>query len=322
MPEGGPARGTNPEVEPGRIVIWRLSDGKAGHDNQSLGLAEALAREARCEIHSIAPLSSLAALISLTTGRVPAYDAYPNPDLILGAGHGNHLSMLAARRARGGRVVVLMSPTLPGRLFDFCLIPQHDRPGAGANVALTRGALNRVRPHAAKDDASGLILIGGPSTHFGFDERKVLAQVERVLERESEIFWTATTSRRTTSQITDALRGIKAPNFELIPLQNTSPDWLAERLGRASRVWVTEDSASMVYEALSSGAAVGLLTLDSFRPGRVSYGVEQLVHEHWVTRYNQWVDGKTLAKPEAPLNEAERCARLILDRWPDLGRSR
>ncbi len=318
MPEGEPARGTRRDVGPRRLVIWRLSDRKAGHDNQSLGLAEALAREVACQIYSITPFSAATALMYLATGQTSAYGSYPNPDLILGAGHATHFSMLAARRSRGGRVVVLMAPTLPKRLFDLCLIPEHDKPEAAENVVVTRGALNRVRPCSEKEASLGLILLGGPSPHFGFDEQKVLAQVEGVLKQNPGVFWTATTSRRTPSHLTASLLAIQAPNLKLVPVEETSPDWLTERLGRTPRVWVTEDSASMVYEALSSGAAVGLLTLEVINPGRVSRGIEQLVKEHWVTRYDQWINGKALPKPKAPLNEAKRCAKLVLDRWPDL----
>ena len=320
MPDGEPARGARRDVRSGRLQIWRFSDGKAGHDNQSLGLAEALARVVQCEIHSVMPLGAATALIGLVTGRISTYQYYPKPDLILGAGHATHLSMLALRRARGGRVVVMMTPTLPKRLFDLCLIPEHDQPGAADNVAVTRGALSRVRPCPDKDASSGLILLGGPSPHFGFDQQKVLAQIGVVLKRDSAVLWTATSSRRTPPGLIASLRAIKAPNLTLVAVEETSPDWLAERLGRTARVWVTEDSASMVYEALSSGAAVGLLTLDLTSPGRVSRGIEGLISEQWVTRYDQWLDGGALRQPKAPLNEAERCAGLLLERWPDLAR--
>lgn len=321
MPEGETARGKGRDVGPWRLVIWRICDGKAGHDNQSLGLAEALAREVACEIYSITPLGAAAALMCLVTGQAPTHGSPPDPDLILGAGHATHLSMLAARRSRGGRVVVLMAPTLPKRLFDLCLIPEHDKPGAADNVVATRGALNRVRPCAEKEASLGLILLGGPSSHFGFDEQKVLAQINGVLKQNPGVFWTATTSRRTPLHLTASLRAIQAPNLKLVPVEDTSPDWLAERLGHTPRVWVTEDSASMVYEALSSGAAVGLLTLDVISPGRVSRGIEQLVNENWVTRFDQWINGKALPKPKVALNEAKRCAKLVLNRWPDLIRS-
>lgn len=318
MPEGEPAQGKRRDGEPRRLVIWRFSDGKPGHDNQSLGLAEALAGEIGCEIHSLAPMGTLTALAHLATGRGVAYPSFPDPDLIIGAGHATHLSMLAARRARGGRVVVLMTPTLPNSLFDLCLIPEHDRPGDAANAVATRGALNRVRPCADKEIASGLILIGGPSPHFAFETRKVLAQIQAVLEEGADVLWTAATSRRTPSDFTTALRALEAPNLVVVPVEETSPDWLAGRLGRTARAWVSEDSASMVYEALSSGAAVGLLALEAKRPGRLSRGIELLVTDGWVTRFHEWREGHALAPPDAPLNEARRCAKIILDRWPGL----
>ena len=80
--------------------------------------------------------------------RLSSYWTLPTPDLLLGAGHHTHLSLLAARRIRGGKVVVLMRPSLPPGLFDLCLIPEHDAPPARPNVLATRGALNRIQPAA------------------------------------------------------------------------------------------------------------------------------------------------------------------------------
>ena len=39
-------------MNPGRkLVVWLVTDGKPGHENQSRGLAEALARATPTEIH-------------------------------------------------------------------------------------------------------------------------------------------------------------------------------------------------------------------------------------------------------------------------------
>jgi mitochondrial fission protein ELM1 len=45
----------------------------------------------------------------------------------------------------------------------------------------------------------------------------------------------------------------------IVPFAATSPDWLPTQLARADQAWVTADSVSMVYEALTAGAAVGVL---------------------------------------------------------------
>lgn len=318
MPDGAPTRGANREAQARRLVIWRFSDGKAGHDNQSLGLAEAVAGTVNCEIHSLTPIGPVMGLLNLVTGRAFANEPYSDPDLILGAGHATHLSMLAARRSRGGRVIVLMTPTLPKKLFDLCLIPEHDGPGNGRNVIVTVGALNRVRSRADKEASSGLILLGGPSPHFDFDQQKVIAQIEAVLKDDPAISWSATTSRRTPSDLAASLRALGSANLNVVPVDETAPGWLAAKLGRTERVWVTEDSASMVYEALSGGAAVGLLTLEGKRPGRISRGIEQLEKSGRVTRFEQWLNGSALKPADTPINESERCARLILDRFPDI----
>ncbi len=320
MPAGAPTLGANPEAEARRLVIWRFSDGKPGHDSQSLGLAEAIAKNVNCEIHSLTPIGPMMALLNLMTGGGFANIPYADPDLILGAGHATHLSMLAARRSRGGRVIVLMTPTLPKRLFDLCLIPGHDAPGKGGDVIVTLGALNRVRPCADKEALSGLILLGGPSPHFAFDQQRVIAQIEAVLKDDPVIFWTAATSRRTPPDLAASLRALGSGNLNVVPVEETAPGWLAAKLGRTERVWVTEDSASMVYEALSGGAAVGLLTLEVRRPGRISRGVEQLNKAGRVTRFEQWLNGSALKPADEPLNESGRCARLILDRFPGIAR--
>ena len=78
-------------------VVWRFSDGKPGHDNQSLGLVDALQRRTRIHNYDI-PVQPGAGR-HLLLGRFPDGSLLPDPWLIIGAGHATHLPMLAARRA-------------------------------------------------------------------------------------------------------------------------------------------------------------------------------------------------------------------------------
>jgi mitochondrial fission protein ELM1 len=95
----------------------------------------------------------------------------------------------------------------------------------------------------------------------------------------------------------------------------TGPDWLPAQLACAGQVWVTADSVSMVYEALTAGAAVGVLEVPRKHANRVSQGLEQLAAEDWVTLFTHWSPGQTLHRPAQTFNEAERCARWIIERW-------
>ena len=241
------------------LVVWRFSDGKAGHDNQTRGLAEALARLQPVETCTLNPLPPAVALRGWLLGRLPSWNDLPAPDVLLGAGHRTHLSLLAARRTRGGKVVVLMCPSLPLSLFDLCLIPEHDAPPSRANVLATRGALNRIQPSAVQDPRQGLLLIGGPSEHFGWDDAALRQSIAALVVADPAMQWTLTTSRRTPPGFLEGLSSLADARLTVVPVTATGPDWLPAQLARVGQAWVTADSVSMVYEALTSGAAVGIL---------------------------------------------------------------
>jgi mitochondrial fission protein ELM1 len=302
------------------IVAWCFTDGKAGHENQSRGLIDALGERLPVADYSIPAESGLAAARDYLRGRFPAAHDLPDPDLIIGAGHATHLPMLAARRARGGRVIVLMQPSLPNAWFDLCVIPEHDQPRPAPNLLVTRGALNRIRHVAEHDDGAGLFLVGGPAPHVQWDTAAVIAQIRTVLERSPEQHWWLTTSRRTpddfipalTAQLPEAL----AARLTVVPFSETDVGWLPEKLGLAAQVWVTQESVSMVYEALSSGAAVGLLALPSTQPqGRVARGIDGLLREGLVLCFADWEQGSELRVPAKRFDEAGRCADWICKAW-------
>ncbi|MCB1776509.1 MAG: mitochondrial fission ELM1 family protein [Candidatus Competibacteraceae bacterium] len=295
------------------MVVWRFSDGKAGHDNQSQGLADALGRLRPVEMITLEPLPAVVAL-SVLLGRPRAvWRDLPNPDLILGAGHRTHLSLLAARRMRDGKVIVLMRPTLPLFLFDLCLIPAHDAPPTRPNVQITRGALNRIQPSTTLNASRGLLLIGGPSVHFSWDSAGLYQKIAAIITATPAMQWTLTTSRRTPPDFLEHLDC--GERCAVIPVTETGPDWLPAQLAQAGQVWVTADSVSMVYEALTSGAAVGVLDVPRKRSSRISRGLEQLAVEGWVIFFSDGSRTHAWRRPPETFNEAERSARWIIDRW-------
>jgi uncharacterized protein len=308
-----------------RAVVWRLSDGKPGHDNQSCGLIRALGRLTALECHEIsgrgagrwAPWPTIASWWRPGQGL-------PDPALLIGAGHATHLPMLAARIARGGRAVVLMKPSLPLCWFDLCLIPEHDRPPIRDNVVVTQGVLNTVRPSDCAKQEIGLILVGGPSSHHRWDGPSLVRMVRTIIDAHPMIAWRIADSRRTPACTRHLLRAIPslstgpAPNCAFVPHEETGPEWLSTALAEAGTVWVTEDSVSMLYEALSAGAATGLLPVPRRRSSRPSHGVDALLAKGQVTGFERWAEGAALPPLAVPLCEAERCARALLARWPEI----
>ncbi len=288
--------------------ILIVSDGKAGHENQSMGLAEALVRlRPGVSVRRMAPMPRSRALFALLSGRCGG--AGCKPAVVIGAGHGTHLTLLALKRCWRVPVIVLMRPSLPLWLFDLCLIPEHDRPPNRTNVIATRGALNRIRPGASKSEG-GLILIGGPSRNSGWNEELLLEQLREVVRRTPGP-WVLTTSRRTPVSTLGKLQSLEG--VEVVPVEQTTRDWLPAKMATARQCWVTEDSVSMIYEALSGGCAVGVLEVPWKHEGRLLRGVNALKAQGVLTPFDQW-SGKTLPAPKQRFDEAGRCAEVVLDR--------
>ncbi|MET3999104.1 mitochondrial fission protein ELM1 [Marinobacterium sp. MBR-109] len=287
--------------------ILIISDGKPGHRNQSLGLAEAIARRTSVEISEREPMGRFEALRLCLGGALPQLD--DRPDLLIGAGHTTHLTLLALRKLYRAPAIVLMKPSIPMGFFDLCLVPEHDQPPRRPNIIVTDGALNRMLP-GEKAPGSGVILIGGPSKHYRWDEAGVLNQVQALLESEQRD-WLIGSSRRTPASTEQALSALCGDRF--VPAAETGPDWLPQQLASAEVCWITEDSASMVYEALTAGCQVGVLPLRGNADNRIGKGIEQLATQGLVVRAPDW-SMSGLAAAGVVFNEAERCAEEVLRR--------
>ncbi len=104
-----------------------------------------------------------------------------------------------------------------------------------------------------------------------------------------------------------------SPISTIVPHTATSPDWLPEQFAQSGTVWVTPDSASMVYEALSAGADVGVFDLPVNPRSRVGWAIARLADAQRITRFANWCAHEKLNPNTQPLAEADRCAAWILE---------
>lgn len=300
-----------------KLVIWRLVDGKPGHDNQTAGLVKAMGQRTPCHVIDMPAVSKVRALWCLLTGQWPQGKTWPLPDLIIGAGHRTHLSMLAAQRAYGGKTVVLMQPSLPLSLFDLCLIPEHDNYQGHGDYISTRGVLNPIQVSEQHDKYRGLIMIGGPSKHFEWDAEGLIEQLKGIVSLHPEVQFQITTSRRTPKTFLPILHSLASSQLTIVPFEQTNATWVAEQLSTAAMSWVTEDSASMVYEALTAQSAVGVMTMPARKDNRLARGIRQLIQQQLIVRFDAEGEYKKTMKPAVGFMEADRCANHILTRWSD-----
>lgn len=282
------------------MQILVLTDNKKGHENQSIGLAEALLRRRQGEftLHSI---------------QDKAAPTSTPPDLVIGAGHRTHGRLLRLAKQFRCPSVVIMKPTMPLFLFSHCLVPEHDLQAAAKtrpNVIVTKGALNRIPEEFPPKQAKGLIMIGGPSKHFDWELAPVMAAIQSLVTSQPGLRWTVGDSRRTPASFLNDLLQKDLP-LTVAPHQECGGNWLRDEMLASQSAWITPDSTSMLFEALTAGCRLGTLPLPP-QQTRLSHAHELLASQGWLTPFLQHDPSLPLPEPPGTLHETARCAEILL----------
>ncbi|SFI73256.1 hypothetical protein SAMN02799626_00464 [Caulobacter sp. UNC279MFTsu5.1] len=267
------------------IVIWALSDGRAGIEAQAVGLAEAVARQV--------PAKIVVKRVGWSgrTGRLPWWANWlprrwltpeseiqpPWPDLWIAAGRATLPLSIRARRWSGGKtyVVQIQDPRVPAHMFDLVIPPKHDRL-SGDNVLPITGSPHRVTAarlaseyEKFEDQIEALprprvaVLLGGKSKAFDLSAvraAEMAHQIQLPLEQEGGSLL-MTFSRRT-PEPAQALLTARLRHLPGIIWDGQGPNPYFAFLAAADYILVTEDSTNMATEAASTGKPVFILKMD------------------------------------------------------------
>ncbi|AZC03960.1 nucleoside-diphosphate sugar epimerase [Acinetobacter nosocomialis] len=263
--------------------IVYVSDGKAGHRSQALGLFQAMQRQqanATFEEVSINDLPIIS-LIKAAFSLQKLLYFQQAPDFIFGVGSHTHFRVwLLGKVFKKANTVILMKPNLPIAWFDYAVIPEHDGILSNERVIVTRGALNPIRNENRHQAGRILIALGGSSKRHQWNHEKVLLSVQKIVECNSNSEIILTTSRRTPVGFTDILKQQSfAKRLQICPVEQTPQGWIFEEMQKAEAVWVTEDSVSMIYEALTAGCRVGVIAMDRLKQDRITNSVDILLEK-------------------------------------------
>jgi len=275
-----------------QVTCWVVTDGKAGMENQCLGLAEALGVKPlikRIKLRS--PWKQLSPFLRFGLGCAFSGKgdpiSSPWPDLLIATGRASVPASLYVRRmskvgaGKGTLTVQIQNPVIDPSRFDLVVVPRHDTL-TGANVMTTRGSLHRVTPEMLRSEAQKLlpivsalptpriaVLLGGSNSVYSLTPRemKILSKQLAVLSDQGGSLM-ITPSRRTGTDnmviLNEALRG--KPAF-IWNGEGDNPYY--GMLGLADVILVTCDSVNMVSEACSTGKPVLVIDLpggsDKFR---------------------------------------------------------
>ena len=257
-------------------MIWQVSDGKPGHERQTLGLSNALTsihKKKEIKLHKL----NGGLFKSLRRIYLEKIIVEGRPNFIIGAGHKTHFVLLILGKLFGAKTICIMKPTLPISLFDLCIIPKHDEK-TGFNVIQTQGPLN---PHKIKNNKKngGLILVGGSSKHFYFTEQNVFQSIIKIIKNSPSIDWSVASSRRSSSKMKKLLSELSSNSVKFFDNETTSSELIDEKLQQAEYVWITCDSLAMIYESLTVGAKVGIIKLPPKTNSKLVKHVQKLIKE-------------------------------------------
>ncbi len=270
----------------GPIRVWAVSDGRAGIENQALGLAEAVSRrvDARIEVKRVRLRTPYSWFPS---GFVPAprhaltdeSDAIkpPWPDLWIGCGRAAAPLSMGVRdwSRRRTLVVQLQDPRVNPREFDLVVPPTHDEL-YGPNVLATIGSCHRVTPQKIEEALRAfptpldelpspriVVLIGGKSKRndIGAKRAQEIAEVLARVQASSGGSLIATLSRRTGDAARLQFRARLAPHCALF-YEGEGPNPYFAALGAADHIVVTADSVNMAAEAASTSKPLHILPVD------------------------------------------------------------
>lgn len=261
----------------GPTEVWLLSDGLPGHANQSEGIVRALATERTLNVARIdarlrakilrSPARFIANRIPALRGQLgPLFYRLPDlpdtrPDLIVSAG-GNTLAANVSLARRHGCPSVF-SGTLKGydpSLLDL-VISVAPIPGAANNLVLDLPPAN-ILPGQPRASRSGLLaaLIGASGAGYHFTEAEWLEIAEQMnrISQATGSRWLVTTSRRTGIDVERLLEHHLDPTSvaEAIWFSRNPRKVVSRFLDTADAVYVTEDSLSMISEAIYSARPV------------------------------------------------------------------
>ena len=317
---------------PAPLSVWVVSDGRAGIENQALGLAEAVQRLTPAEIATRhirwrAPFDRLPSALKTRAMLDPASDAIaaPWPDLWIATGRAALPLSTRIKGWSGGRTFVVQTqdPRWANARYDMIVAPAHDGL-SGDNVFEITGSPHRITPDriaraapAFADRIAPLphprvaVLVGGKSKTFDLTPAHAADLADRIAAavRAAGGSLMLTFSRRTP----EAARAAMTARLAEVPgwiWDGTGDNPLFAFLHFADHVLVTEDSANMAAEAASTGKPVHILPMIPLKPA----GKFARLHDDLRSRgAARPFDGTLAAWTYEPLAETDRAAQAVLE---------
>ncbi len=250
---------------PLRLLI--VQDNSPGHYNQSEGVAKAIQRVHACDVARMRAVKnsipSWHLLYYLYNKKIlpdklflkMAYDEFVcefDPDIIVSAGGDTLLlNVILSKLYRCKNIFSGSVRNLDRHLFSAILIPYRRYSGQSPFIeCLKPSPIDPDEPSKAAQRFDFCFLIGGPSgthSYSGDDWHRLLLLIQQMAASHSVAVFS---SRRTPPDIAVQLRQVQSENISFFDPADAGTVELFDYCKRSSGIIVTEDSNSMITEAV------------------------------------------------------------------------
>lgn len=218
-------------------------------------------------------------------------------DLFVGAGSTSYYALKFYARRYAKPSVALMYPKGYRKDFSVIIAGAHDRPKPSANLKILPVSLSFSRPqglYRPQRKAVGFI-IGGPNSCFEMGD-EILKQIEGVRAQFADCEFALTTSPRTPQATESALAKLSWDYSVIYSREPVNP--IGDFLAQCEWVFISEDSVSMISEAVSNGSAsVAILSLKrKDAHNKFDDFISALVSTGYARRYSEGAKLKKTAK--------------------------
>ena len=279
-----------------------LTDGKAGHENQSKAFARALGYDFDLvEIHF---KSAFHKALSYLFDRLGIHslglfkslpDKNSNYAAVLGTGSGTFYAAKSLARKMGVKCGVVLYPRgYRIASFDCVLAPAFDRPSPAPNVitipvnlvasdeAFYAAGTEAFRARYTPSEKPAVaVIVGGPNKCSTMSADWMKAQLERIFADTPDAEHWVTTSRRTPPEVEAVVDSFPFDYKLLYSKDHFYPIPAFVKLART--LYVTAESTGMISESCTFGTAE-VRVLDNLKPGPHKFRrfVEDLAHGGYV----------------------------------------
>ena len=283
------------------VVI--LTDGKAGHENQSKALARALGLDYalvpvrfKSPMHkAISYLLDRVGIRTLALLEIPDVPEASGRVAVIGTGSGTFYAAKALARRLGAKCGVVLYPRGNSlSTFDCILAPSFDNPARLANVVeipanlvandaafYEKGVASFMERYGGPTDRLVGVVIGGPNKCADMTVEWTKARLDDIFAANPGAQLCVTTSRRTPPAVETLVDSYPWAYKLVYSRDRFNP--IPAFVQLAKRLYVTAESTGMLSEACTFGNAE-VVALDNLRPGPHKFRrfVENLRREGYV----------------------------------------